>query len=275
MKEFITLDHKFKLLQQFENLQLPFSEYSFANLFLFRKIHDYTIEGSFIRGKTYDKRSFLMPLCDLRKESKLSLQGAEFFYPISDEWLPLLPQKAFTANFSSNDSDYIFKVDTFKYYAGRHLDGRRNLVHQLMEHYSVSVKSLTETPHHDLMAILDHWNEVVGKAVVTSDCEPCKEALTLLEPLSLFGLTVYCDGKPAGFIIGEKVHKTTCIIHFAKADVEYKGIYQYMYQAFAQQLDNEIVWINLEQDLGDEGLHHSKSAYHPEKLLIKMRVSVL
>ncbi|HXF28348.1 MAG TPA: phosphatidylglycerol lysyltransferase domain-containing protein [Chlamydiales bacterium] len=268
----ITLDHQQLLSQQIASLQLPFSEYSFANLFLFRHVHNYTVEELGIRGKTYDGHRFVMPLFDLRKKTIVSLDDDEFFYPVLQEWIPQLPQKGMEVSFREEDNDYLFKVATFQHYPGRHLDGRRNLVHQFLDLYETSCSPIQPNQEQDLLSILDYWNETVGKTIGLSDYKPCKEAITLLQRLSLFGSIVYCDKKPSGFIIGELLNKKTCIVHFAKANIEYKGIYQYLYQAFAQQLDTTVEWMNLEQDLGDEGLKKSKSAYHPSLLLKKMRV---
>jgi hypothetical protein len=50
-------------------------------------------------------------------------------------------------------------------------------------------------------------------------------------------------------------------IHFEKAIDKYKGIYQYMNQAFAAALPRFFTYINREQDLGDEGLRQAKMTY--------------
>jgi hypothetical protein len=52
-------------------------------------------------------------------------------------------------------------------------------------------------------------------------------------------------------------------IHFEKGIDEYKGIYQYINQNFAASLDEHYVYINREQDLGDEGLRQAKMTYRP------------
>jgi hypothetical protein len=52
-------------------------------------------------------------------------------------------------------------------------------------------------------------------------------------------------------------------VHFEKAIDDYKGIYQFINQAFAQTLPSHYQTINREQDLGDEGLRQAKMTYRP------------
>jgi hypothetical protein len=52
-------------------------------------------------------------------------------------------------------------------------------------------------------------------------------------------------------------------IHFEKAVDEYRGVYQFMNQAFAATLPRFFTFINREQDLGSEGLRQAKMTYRP------------
>ena len=268
----ITLDDEAPLSVQLQRLHLPFSEYSFANIFLFRHVHEYTFDTDAIYGKSYDGQHFAMPLTDLRDSPLLKPLQADFFYPVSEQWLASFKPGTFQASFKEEDSDYLYHVDTFKYYPGRHLDGRRNLVHQLESHYEIRSVPIQNVPQSDLIAILEGWEAQSHQHTGFSDVAVCREAFSLLQRLKLIGVVVYCDNNPAGFVIGEQSAMKTFIVHFIKANYEYKGIFQYLYQALARSLDPLIEWMNLEQDLGDEGLRRSKEAYHPDQHLKKMRL---
>jgi hypothetical protein len=78
------------------------------------------------------------------------------------------------------------------------------------------------------------------------------------------GALYFIDGKPAGWCLGEGLAGATIFsIHFEKAAGGYKGMYQYMNQAFAAMLPPHYTYINREQDLGDEGLRQAKMTYRP------------
>jgi hypothetical protein len=61
-------------------------------------------------------------------------------------------------------------------------------------------------------------------------------------------------------------------VHFEKGIEDYKGIYQFINQAFAQALPSYFKSINREQDLGDEGLRQAKMTYRPSSFVNKYRV---
>ncbi len=74
----------------------------------------------------------------------------------------------------------------------------------------------------------------------------------------------YVDNNPAGWCLGESVAKGRMFaVHFEKGLERYKGIYQFINQAFAASLPKHYLYINREQDLGDEGLRQAKTTYRP------------
>ena len=69
--EKLGLEHKELLYEQLRRVNTPVSEYSFANLYLFRGNHDYEVlfdEEIFIRGKSYDGKTYIMPTFDIRRK---------------------------------------------------------------------------------------------------------------------------------------------------------------------------------------------------------------
>ncbi|GHU99931.1 hypothetical protein FACS189483_09680 [Spirochaetia bacterium] len=72
------------------------------------------------------------------------------------------------------------------------------------------------------------------------------------------------EGRPAAYCLGESLARGRMFaVHFEKGIDEYKGIYQYINQAFAASLPGYYTHINREQDLGDEGLRQAKETYRP------------
>ena len=68
--ERLGMEHKELLQRGLKGLETAISEYSFANLYLFRHDHDYEVlfdKELFIKGRTYDGRTYIMPVFDIRK----------------------------------------------------------------------------------------------------------------------------------------------------------------------------------------------------------------
>jgi hypothetical protein len=150
------------------------------------------------------------------------------------------------------------------------LDAKRNLVHQFQDQYQAIEHPLDEGRLEDAKQVLRDWK--VAHPGLQGDNDACMEAIELMEQLGLNGRIYYIDETPVGFIIGESLNREMFAMHFSKANVHYKGIYQYLYQAFVQTLPDTVSWVNWAQDLGDLGLRQSKSSYAPDKMLSKMRI---
>lgn len=77
-----------------------------------------------------------------------------------------------------------------------------------------------------------------------------------------------------GFSIDEILPEGYAISHFAKANTEYRGIYEFLNQQVAHYLqDIKIAFWNWEQDLGAKSLQTVKSSYRPITFLKKYKVS--
>lgn len=272
--EKIDLSHQTEIREAFSKLQVEISEYSFASLYLFRKKYDYTVWHNgvlLIQGKTYDGFTFLMPTSMEGLQSKTILQelGADFFFPIPEDWLSSTDFSQITSMEAEND--YIYDVETLSHYPGRHLSKKRNLVKQFHELYGdMHAVPLDASCKDAARQVLEHWK---GHVAIEADYHACLDAIELLEALHLEGKVYYVGSLPVGFVIGEAINSQMFVIHFAKANSEYKGIYQYLFQDFAGSLEGQYKWINMEQDLGVPALRQSKHSYEPARLCKKYRVN--
>lgn len=281
-KEPLSLDHQEILEPRLRALQFDLSEYTFACLYLFRSIHAYEVlfgeEGIYVAGKTRDGHTYVMPTCRPTheaccKEIKELLHSYEFLYPIPMEWLPCFSPRLFESSHIDADTDYLFRTEKFCTYPGRHLSSRRNLLKQFKELYPEHrTEPIIAANKRAALELLERWQMHAHPDKRFTDYDSAKEALEKLEKLNLDGRLTLCEERPVGFVIGEPLSQTTYVLHTAKGDVVYKGVYQYIYSDLAYFLEKRFEFLNLEQDLGSEDLAHAKRAYDPDRLLPKMRI---
>ena len=286
-KEHLSLKHEEKLSQTLSNINVALSEFSFANLYLFREKHNYRLIDDngdlFLSGVTYDEKTFLMPLRDLsNNESRDYLlklikiaSDYDMIYPIPEKWLSKFSPDNFTFSYVDEDSDYLYAIDTFISYPGRKLHGKRNLVTQFLRDYNAEILPLNEENAHFATEVLNSWQKDIGAKKDETDFFPCLESLQNIKKLNQIGEIFLIDGIPQGFVMGERYNKEYCVIHFAKGNNEIKGIYQYMFSVFAGHNKEALCnFVNLEQDLGKEGLRAMKKSYLPIDMLLKYRVFI-
>lgn len=280
--EKLNLDHMNLLYSRLKNINVKISEYSFANLFLFRKAHDYEVITSgddlFIKGNSYSGDTYIMPAQVIKPEQmdmvNSLMEEYGYLFPIPEEWLYLFGSDKYSVSYDEGESDYISLIEDIKTYSGKKLHSKKNLLNQFESLYKHEAVPLASAGIDDALHVLEEWQKSTGGDREETDYYPCKEALTLYDELALCGGIFYADEKPAGFILGEEIHDSVFALHFAKGITGVKGIYQYMYNRFAQVMPEDYCCFNFEQDLGLESLRRAKSSYKTSELVKKYRISL-
>lgn len=281
VSERLSLDHKALLYERLKSIDIPISEYSFPNAYLFRDAHRYEVllDGEiFLKGVSYDGSTYLMPTKAVRDMDvdylKDMMSTVNCLFPIPEAWLPFFSADVFAFQYKEGDMDYIYTVEKMSTFKGRHLHKKRNQLKKFISAYTHREVPLTNDRMEQAVFILNEWQAEVGLDAERTDYHPCLEALRLYDELVLCGGIYYADDEPAGFIVGEELDPETFVLHFAKARKKYKGIYQYMFNSFAKVLPAKYKYLNFEQDLDRETLRIAKSSYMPDSMLKKFRVSL-
>lgn len=257
---------------------LHFSEYSFANAYLFRKKHDYQLldcETPCVRGKFKSGNYYIIPSVPPKqltlKLSECPEGKTSCFFPLPDAWKEEFVNMGFSIDSCRSDTDYLFHITKLQTLAGRELSSRRNLLHQLERQFRLESKEITNQNTDVTLDLLDQWQAQSQKEKEKTDYFSCREALELREKLNLFGRIAYANSRPIGFTIGELLTPDTALLHFAKPLHAVKGATPFLYKDFASHLPTSVQWINLEQDLGIPALRQAKEAYDPDILLTKWK----
>jgi hypothetical protein len=280
--ETVDLKHLRCLTDRFHQMNLQISDYTFANVYLFRKISHYKFLtadcGLFISGQNKHGQSYIMPLndphgCDIQTFNDL-LGQQKFFFPIPEGWLSCFPEDKFIINCDDSESDYIYLTEKMADFKGRQYTRHRNHLNQFLSLYVPEGETISTNNFQDALRVLQEWQNDSRTAPDKTDFEQCSEALQRISELVLWGTIYYIDNQPAGFIIGEALNSDTFCLHFAKASTKYHGIYEFMFNDTAKRLQSQYKYLNLEEDMGNKNLRRTKSSYGPELLLKKYRISI-
>lgn len=275
--EKLSIDHKELLYENLKKIDTMISEYSFSNLYLFRRAHKYEVivdKEVFIKGITYDGFSYLMPTKPLNQINIDYLReianGTDFIFPIDEKWAENISD--IKKEYKDGDSDYVYLTEKIKTYSGKSLHSKKNLLNFFLREFKSEAKALTKERIGDARYILEEWQKESGQDKEETDYYSLVEALDLYDELVLCGIIYYVNDEPAGFIIGEERGREMFLLHFAKGLTKYKGIYQYIFHSFAEILPESYKYLNFEQDLDKENLRISKQSYHPAFMVKKIRL---
>lgn len=272
----ITLAHRPLLQPLFKTHQQGISEFTFADIWLFRKTHNYRItrlaDGLlFFIGRDVDKPFFIMPFGLPPKETLDALFTRFVFMKCASETVAAgMSGLGYEVVLDAANFDYLYLREEQSELAGRRFHGKKNLVNLFLSTYSCEARPLLETNVNDALIVLDDW---LSERDEPGDYEAAKEALLNMDELALSGAIFDVDGRPGAYVLGEELSPEVFAIHFEKGLTRHKGLLQYVNRSFAGILPSKYRFINREQDLGDVGLRHSKQSYRPVGFVKKYRVS--
>jgi len=88
------------------------------------------------------------------------------------------------------------------------------------------------------------------------------------------GGAILIGGKVEAFTLGEALNPETIVIHIEKTNPAYDGLYPTINQAFLENEGAGFMYVNREQDLGEEGLRKAKESYFPHHRVHKYSVTL-
>ena len=190
--------------------------------------------------------------------------------------LEIYPDSEF---YSDRDhSDYLYDKTAILTLIGKKYSTQRNHINKFKKLYSdwnfeeITAENIPEIVEFTKGFTFNSSEKDEGAA---KELELCCEVLENYETFGMFGGALRVDGKIIGYSIGEIIGDTL-FCHIEKADISYHGAYQMVTNQFLQMYakDDDVQFVNREDDCGDEGLRKSKLSYHPVELLEKIEVKV-
>ena len=273
----LSIDLREKLHPMFQKLAEGISEFTFANLYLFRREHNYRLtrmdqKCPVILG---DDKGISFFMCPFGLPSQASLDTLFDTHGTlkcaTTSQADQLKEKGFIVTQDRDNFDYIYSRESLADLSGRKYHKKRNLIKAFINNHVYEGRPLLDEFIPQALDVLDQWREARQD---DGDYHAAQEALERSDPLQLCGGIYYVENKPVAYTLGEELALgTSFVIHFEKALNEYKGIYQFVNQAFAAIITDHYQSINREQDLGNPGLRQAKMSYKPDDFVEKFKIT--
>ncbi len=174
-------------------------------------------------------------------------------------------------------SDYIYSREKLATLSGKKLHGKRNHIHRFEENYpDWKYERMTGENEEECARMAMRWcleNCVDAEANWEYDkIDESKLVVYAIRHRDAFGMiggAIRAGGEIIAITLGEPLTKDTFVVHFEKAFSNIQGAYSIMNREFVRNELTEYVYVNREEDLGDEGLRKAKLSYRPEILFEK------
>lgn len=235
-------------------------------------------------------RIYLFPMCDWNDNSKLKniidniLNDAHghnkkvSFNSITTKAKDRIKElygDLFVIEENRNLYEYIYAIDDLAYLKGSQYYNKRNEVKTFFKRYDgkITIKKMEDEDLENIKKLGKFWldedeNRNLNEQLIIEN-KALDIALNEYDKLGIIGTVIYVEKDIAGFIIGTALNYEMIDAMIEKGNIKYKGIYRVLNNEFAKQCCDNYKYVNLEEDLGVEGLRNMKLLYHPSHLIKK------
>ncbi len=276
---------RFTKYLSFQNHEL--SVYSFPNIYIWRKFFDISwiiIEESLCIFFKDHIGTFLY-LAPLARENNPKVavrvfeilkklnKNPEFAHleNIEDKDLDFYRKLGFDCLLKSHD--YILSQKELSGLRGNSYKSKRAGYNYFIKNFDFSVKKLSIRDRKECLELYSYWweerknisNDPIYLGMLDDSRISLKEALDSYEKLGFQGIKVQVNKMTQAFTFGFALNKDTFCILFEIANLKIKGLAQFIFSRFAQELSS-YKYINIMDDSGLDNLKRVKLSYHPKRL---------
>ncbi len=284
----VAADAEKEIGQYLEYYHFRMCDYTFITLYLWRNFFDteYCVSDDvlYLRHNNFGgKRAYLFPIghgdIDGAVRNICGMERKTVFCAVSkedSERIESITGRQTIAKKEEGWSDYLYLKDEISSFSGKKFHGQKNHVNHFKKTF----------PDYNYVKITkDNAADAAGffktfLAGAQSDLErtELKQNIDFFENFGAVesfadGGFIECGGKILACSLSEVVGDTL-FIHVERAQGSIKGAYQTMFMETSRRAPDKVVYLNREEDCGDEGLRTSKMSYHPINLIDKYTVYV-
>ncbi|WRS27728.1 phosphatidylglycerol lysyltransferase domain-containing protein [Oscillospiraceae bacterium MB08-C2-2] len=172
-----------------------------------------------------------------------------------------------------NYFDYVYDAQSLITLAGKKLHGKRNHINRFIaDNPDWSYEPITPDNLPDCVAMSREWCMRHGcseEPHLRDETRAVHQALDHYFSLDMQGGLIRAGGRVVAFSMGERLNSDTYLVHIEKAFSDVQGAYAIINQKFAETNCQDYLYINREDDSGQEGLRKAKLSYRPVMMVEK------
>jgi hypothetical protein len=263
------------------------SMYSFASIFVWRKF--FKIKWEIIEGSLCvffaNSLGCFMPIAPLGNINQKTISQA---FKVMDsrncdkqasriENIPEINLKIYKdldLKIKQRFDEYIYDVSNLTKLSGKDFKTKRSTHNYFVKNYNYSFEKLDISMKDDCLKVYQDWahtrslkyNDPIYQACLEDTFCVQKEAFEHLNDLGFSGWVVKVDNHIKGYSLGIELNKQIFFIMFETADLEIKGLAQFLFKSFCQNL-SAFKFVNAGDDSGFLNLKTVKQSYKPAKVL--------
>jgi len=174
---------------------------------------------------------------------------------------------AFAFTRTPSDDEYLYDIEGQLALKGGKYANIRTQVHKMERDFSPTVKPLTAETVGDAAAVLEAWkngSHPYDRTLLNDDGVD-EEMLETLTECGIIGCVVYLNGVPSAVSAGFSLDGETFDMALSKTSENIQGLSYYSKREVMKQIYPQKKILNLEEDLGIDGLIAMKKSMNPTR----------
>ena len=189
---------------------------------------------------------------------------------VPQEMLPFFEKNGFSATLK--ETEYLYETEALSTLSGNRYKSKRSAYNTFFERYpSATLSPYCLTDRDACFALYDAWrteraaqcNDEIYRTMLDDSRSAHRIAIAHADALGLLGRVVRVNGEIKAYTFGYPLNADTFCVLFEVADLDTKGLAQFIYREFCRELMGTYRWINAMDDSGLENLRRVKHSYHP------------
>jgi len=281
--EEIEIKHRIKYEELLKASGIVSSKYSFLGLWAWREPESSEIFFDENLCWLKNRRGILSPICNPEQDWAKIFQeyfpeGIEIYDVPEDLTCKLSSLRGAQIKELRSEWEYVYAVKDLIELKGRSYSQKRAHIKIFEEKYENAYSPLLEEDFDELKKFQSEWilrqNGRIASSILDDENTAIMSVFENWADFPLFGACIKIEGRMVAYTIAEELNNETIDIRFEKAFAEYEGIYQFLNKTFLSRQAKNYIWVNREEDMGNEGLRKAKSSYHPIRFEKKYMVSI-
>jgi len=181
----------------------------------------------------------------------------------------------FTEHNDDSWNDYVYLADDLVNLSGKILAKKKNLISQFTRLYpDYTVKPISADDYQEITDFCNRWAKThdLDNEYLQVEMQAIQIVLSKWDTFPTHGLKLYAQDTLCAFAIYSPQNDEMATVHFEKSDMNVKGAGQMINYLTAKEIAPLYKYINREQDMGIEGIHHAKKSYQPIKMVKFYRI---
>ncbi len=181
----------------------------------------------------------------------------------------------FEINRTESSDEYIYERKGHQELTGKLYANVRTQLHKAKREHIFQIETLSKDNVSIAGKILEEWEKkdnplakvnMTQKGFLVKNDREEREALQNMQKLGMTGILVFVDGIPYAVAAGYPISKDTYDLFLAKEKSHLAGVGYFVKREFFLSLPKQYQYLNIEEDLGEEGLREMKKRLVPIRM---------